>query len=112
MELRERIKNEFDAETLKTILVPEWGEDGQPLEVCSKPLTLAELSQIQKWAGDDEVLLSVYTVIFKALDSDGNRLFKMADKTFLMNGANPAVVGRLANWILGGAGSAKSAAAK
>jgi hypothetical protein len=100
MELRERIKQEFDSRPMERTEVAEWGEEGAPLAVYAKPLTLAELSQIQKYAGSDEVLLSVYTVIFKALDADGQRLFKLADKHLLLNGANPAAVGRLANWIL------------
>jgi hypothetical protein len=51
-------------------------------------------------------------VLFKALDSSGEPLFNLGDKSLLLNGADPAVVGRLANWILSSAGSAATAAAK
>lgn len=112
MELRERIKMEFDQRPMASTMVPEWGEAGVPLEVFARPLTLAELSKIQKYADGDEVLLSVYTVIFKALDNSGELLFTLADKHLLLNGADPAAVGRLANWILSSAGSAATAAAK
>jgi hypothetical protein len=111
MELRERIKMEFDQRPMAATMVPEWGEAGAPLEVFARPLTLAELSKIQKYAAGDEVLLSVYTVIFKALDSSGEPLFNLGDKSLLLNGADPAVVGRLANWILQ-AGTAAQAAEK
>jgi hypothetical protein len=100
VELRERIRAEFDSHAIISTEVPEWGEGDQPLEVFAKPITLAELSKIQKYAGSDEAMLSVYTVLFKALNSDGEPLFKLSDKSLLMNGANAAVVGRLANWIL------------
>jgi hypothetical protein len=112
MDLRERIKQEFDANSVKSTKVREWGENGKPLEVCCKPMTLAELSKIQKYAGEDEAQMCVYTVIFKALDGSGEPLFSLEDKGFLMNGANPAVVARIAKWILKGAGSAKTAAVK
>jgi hypothetical protein len=112
MDLRERIKKDFDSLAARSMEVPEWGEDGQPLVVQTKPMTLEEFSQITKYAGDNEALMCVYTVIFMALDADGNRLFKLADKSFLMKGANPAVVGRLSRWILSDAGSAATAAEK
>jgi hypothetical protein len=112
MELRERIKMDFDGSRMASMKVPEWGEEGQPLEVFARPLTLAELQKIQKYAGDDGVLLNVYTVIFKALDAEARPLFTLDDKKLLLTEAEPAVVARLANWIISSSGSAAAAAEK
>lgn len=109
MDLRERIRDEYASRPMERTEVAEWGEEGVPLEVYATPMTLAELQKIQKYATGDEVLLSVYTVIFKALDAEGQPLFKLADKTLLMTGANPAAVGRLANWIINASSAAQAA---
>lgn len=110
--LRQRILEEYAHRPMERTEVPEWGEEGEPLEVYATPLTLAELDKIQKYAAGNEVLLSVYTVIFKAMDADGQLLFKLSDKHLLLTGANPAAVGRLANWILRAQANAAQAATK
>lgn len=109
MDLRERIKAGFDAEHLRRYELPEWGDEDGPLEVYARPMTLADLQKIQKYGGQDDVLLGVYTVIFKALDADGQPLFKLADKKLLLTGANPAAVSRLANWIIDASSAAQAA---
>ena len=50
-------------------------EDGEEtLTIYSKPLTLAEMSKLQRFAKDDDVALMAYCLIYKALDAEGNQL--------------------------------------
>jgi hypothetical protein len=72
--------------------VPEWGENGTPLRVFYKPLTLAELGELTKNGAppDDEVLYR------RALDAEGKRLFTLEDKTALRNAVSQQVITRIA----------------
>ena len=102
MKLIDRIaRNYATADSHSKIEVPEWGESGSPQEIFYSPLTLAELSKITRFAGSDEILMTVYTLIFKALDAEGQPCFDLADKKILMEKANPAIAARVAKQILG-----------
>jgi hypothetical protein len=101
MKAIERAKQHFDSFDLKEIEVPEWGdEEGNPLLIYAKPLTLAEQSKIVKYAKDDEVSLMAYTLIFKGLDKEGNKLFDLNDKQDLMNNVDRLVLARISAEIM------------
>lgn len=67
------------------IEVDEWGDDKGPLKIYHTPFTLADLKKIRKHAKEDNLETIVYTLIFKAMDEQGNPLFDLDDKFYLMN---------------------------
>lgn len=88
MSLGSRIAARRQQET-RVIDVPEWGEDGAPLQIYVYPLTAGDLNKIQKkhknFLNDMTIDGMVDLIILKAGDADNNRLFTVADKTHLMD---------------------------
>ena len=86
--------------------IAAWSSDEDEFRVYWKPITLAEKQKIQKHARDDQET-TVYTIIFKALDENGNNLFTIADKVQLMTTIPSAEIEEIALKILtaGDAGS-------
>ena len=72
----------FDEQDVRVTLVPEWGQDNEPLKIYSKPLTLSVL-------------------IYKALDGEGAKLFDIGDKNKLLNSVDREVLVRVAQEIMG-----------
>lgn len=74
----------------KKVEVPEWGEDGKPLELYFFPLTVNDAKKLNSYVkgkgGDasreDEY---VYYVIFNARDQHGDLVFDLADAEWLSN---------------------------
>ena len=101
MKLIDKAKAHFDSLKIKEIKVPEWTEDGEEtLTIYSKPLTLAEMSKLQRYAQDSDVELMAYCLIYKALDAEGIKLFDVADKNHLMNRVDKDVLTRVATEIM------------
>ena len=87
----------FSAKARITVEVPEWPvEGGGPLVVHASPLTLAEKQRIDKYRetwGKMEAL--AYTLIIKAEDAEGKKLFSLDDKRSLMTQVDPDVLARV-----------------
>ena len=94
-------KKHFAEQDVKVIEVPEWGEDNEPLKIYSKPLTLAETSKLYKMSKEDDLTMMAYVLIYKALNSDGDKLFDLADKNALLNNVDREVLMRVAQEIMG-----------
>ena len=94
-------KKHFEEQDVKVIEVPEWGEDNQPLKIYSKPLTLAETSKLYKMSKEDDLTMMAYVLIYKALNSDGDKLFDLADKNALLNNVDREVLMRIEQEIMG-----------
>jgi hypothetical protein len=99
-------KIETAASELRTVEVPEWLIDGQPLKIHYSPMTVAENKKINKRHPnfmenllDAEV--QVYIIIMKALDSKGDPLFEIGDKSWF-DKQEPLVVLRLASLFVSG----------
>ncbi len=96
-------KAHFSAKDRLAIEVPEWKADGTegPLVIHASPITLAERQKIdnyrERW-GSMEGL--AYTLILKAEDGDGKKLFTLDDKRTLMTQVDPEVLGRVVFEIL------------
>jgi len=99
MSILDRAKAHFEAQEIKRIEVPEWGEDGNPAIIMSEPFTLADRKSLIKFAQDDEMEFLVRLIIMKALDEDGKKIFDLSDKPTLMNKVDPSVILRIANAI-------------
>jgi hypothetical protein len=84
---------------MKKLHVSEWD-----LDIYYRPLTNlrqeAEIVELTKAGKSVEAL--VVSIINKAMDEDGNPLFQRADRTALMNQADPTVVLTVATQLNGG----------
>jgi hypothetical protein len=89
----------FASQEVKVIEVPEWGEGGVSLQVYHKPFTLAEQKKLYSMSKDDNIEMLAHTLILKALDGDGKKLFTLADKVTLMHKVDPYVLARVAGEI-------------
>lgn len=102
MKAIESAKVHFSGLSIEMVEVPEWGADGEPLKVYYKPMTLAEKNKLYKLATNDDLEIMAYTLIYKALDADGNKLFDLGDKRALMHEVDADVAAELAAKIMSG----------
>ena len=101
MKAIERAKAHFAEQDVKVIEVAEWGEDDKPLKICSKPLTLAETSKLYKMSKEDDLTMMAYVLIYKALNSDGEKLFGLDDKNALLHNVDQEILVNVATQIMG-----------
>ena len=100
MSVIDRVKDHFESQGLKKIEVAEWGEEGKPLIIYSKPFTLAEKRNLFKGARNDDLAVLVDAIVLKAIDEQGNKIFKLDDKKTLLNNADPDIVATVATQML------------
>lgn len=86
-------------EARRAIEVPEWGDDGSPLVLYAGSLTCADVDKLQRkhnnFMNNPTVAAMVELIIMKAEDKDGEKLFTLEDKPFLMR-ESVALVGNIA----------------
>ena len=91
----------FSAQEIRTIEVPEWGDDDGPLIVYVEPFTLREQGRLAKassGSGDATVLADV--LIMKCMDADGNKMFGLDDKRAMQTKVDATVLARVATEIM------------
>jgi len=73
----------------KKVEVPEWGDDGGPVELYFLPLTVNDAKKLNSYvkskgegSREDEY---VYYLIFNARDANGDKVFDLADAEWLSN---------------------------
>lgn len=96
MSLLDRVKAHADPTKVRTVEVPEWGEDGKPLVIHYTMLTLKELGEARSISADP-FRQSAEIICMKACGSDGKPLFRRIDALDLMENAAPEVVMRIAD---------------
>jgi len=102
MKAIDRAKAHFDSLDIKKIKVPEWGDDeGNPLVIYSKPLTLQETSKLFRLSKEDDLTMMAYILIYKALDENGEKIFSLEDKNILLNKVSREVLVRVASEMMG-----------
>lgn len=82
-------------EGLQRIEVPEWGEGNQPAQLYFKPmaaLPIKTYSRLVMLGSEQTVEALVEMLILRALDSEGQPLFKLVDKTEMLRSISPVVV--------------------
>lgn len=92
-----RAREHFANFGVQSMEVPEWClEEGKPLIIYWKPITLAEKQRLQT-VGETEGWLARLAdcLIIKALDADGKKLFTLADKHSLRYSVDPDVIARV-----------------
>ncbi len=72
---------------MESVVVPEWDTT-----IFFKPTTLAQRNTIFRYVNDGSLESLVQTLIIRALDEDGKRLFSNADKKDLMEKVDPDVI--------------------
>lgn len=97
MRVIEQVKQHYQSQQRLVVAVPEWGEPDKPLEIHIFPMTMAEAGLIQRMSGKkgSPVENAVNSLIVKARDTDGNRLFKVEDKDELLNYGDCRVILRI-----------------
>jgi len=85
--------------TVNSKVIDAWSSDTDEFKVYWSPITLAEKQKIQRHAKDDQET-TVYTIIFKAIDENGDKLFTIADKAQLMSIIPSAEIEEIALEIL------------
>lgn len=99
----DRAKAHYASLDRGSIEIEEWGENGKPLVVTWVPLTVAERRRIyrSKTGQDaDGATAVVRTVMLKACDKDGNRLFSEMDERALSTEVDSSILMRIASAIL------------
>jgi len=99
MNVLENMVGHFEDQAIAEVEVPEWGTEEEPLVIYFKPFTLAEQKRLYSMAKDDNMEMLAYTLILKALNKEGEKLFGMGDKMTLMNQVDPYVLARVVNSI-------------
>ena len=75
---------------MKSIEVPEWGTT-----IYFKPLSLTQQDRIYQYIRKGSLESLAETLIVRALDENGNHMFKAANKTEFMHMVDPAVVNKI-----------------
>lgn len=89
------------AQGMRSRKVKAWSTDDDDFMVYWSPLTLEEKQKIQRHAQGDDQLTTVFTVIFKACNKDGDKLFNVGDKTELMKTIDSKGLEEIAIDVLG-----------
>ena len=72
---------------MESVAVSEWDT-----VIFFKPTTLAQRNTIFRYVNDGSLESLVQTLIIRALDEDGKRLFSNADKKDLMEKVDPDII--------------------
>ena len=91
-------KSHFESLGIQSIEVPEWkDDDGKPIIVYWNPITLSEKNKLFRKSDnmlDASILADI--VVMKAIDKEGNKLFKTEDKLVLMHKVDSDVLSKVA----------------
>jgi hypothetical protein len=94
MGILDNAKAHFDKLETRSIEVPEWDA-----VIYSTPFTMGQKKSLWKFAKDDDFEFMVRTLILKALDKEGNKMFDISNKVELMNSVSPDVITRVVGEI-------------
>lgn len=96
----------------RIIEVSEWGDDDKPLLIYSAALTAGDVRAIQRkhknFLNDMSIDGMIDLIIMKAQDVDGNKLFTLEDKVYLM-GEDVTIVSSVATQMFGDVDSVEDA---
>ena len=69
------------------VVVPEWD-----VPIFFKPMNLSQQNRIFKYANEGSLESLVETLLIRALDADGKKLFSNSNKKFFMEKASPSLI--------------------
>jgi len=87
--------SDFSNREIRALEMPEW-----ETTLYAKNLTLNDKAKWLSRADNDTTDYLCYSVIFGVMDSEGEAVFDIADKTRLRNNVDPELVSRMANFVL------------
>ena len=90
MGVLDNAKAHFDKLETKVIEVEEWDT-----VIYATPFTMGEKKKLWKHAKEDDIEFMVRTLLLKALNKDGEKMFDLSDKITLMNHVDPNVIVRV-----------------
>lgn len=98
MSIIDSAKAHFESLGIQSIDVPEWkDENGNPSKIYWNPINLYEKNLLfRKSDNMSDVSILADILVMKALDKDGNKLFKAEDKLALMYKVDSDVLSRVA----------------
>lgn len=81
----------------RCVEVPEWPIDGQPMKIYYKPtMNFKDQGVVLKLHGENKPAEAVcMTLILKAMDADGNKMFRRMDLEEMMRTFDPEIVSRV-----------------
>lgn len=86
----EQAEEHYNNQVRGFLRVDEWDAD-----IYWSPLTLNDLARIGRAAKGDDAQTIIETVVLKAEDKNGDKLFTVEDKAKLKRAADPAILGRI-----------------
>jgi hypothetical protein len=88
---------------LRSLEVPEWSVEGKPAVIHYKPsLNFSQQEKILSLSDQGKKAEAIVeALIQRALDEDGNRLFKAVDRTELMKHTDPEIISRIVGAMAG-----------
>ena len=90
----------FSAQEVRTIEVPEWGDDDGPLLIYVEPFTLREQGRLHKASNGGDATVLADVLIMKCMDAEGNKMFDLGDKRALQTKVDAGVLARVATDIM------------
>ena len=95
MKLIDTAVSHFSSKAIRKLEIPEW-----EVTLYAKNLTLDDKAKWLRRAGDDTTDFMVYSIIFGLQDEKGETVFTIEDKHKLRNSVDPALINKLANFVL------------
>lgn len=83
----------------RMIEVPEWKEDGKPMQLWFPPLTSADMGKISDIDAKDRYHENCYLIVLMAEYEDGRKRFALGDNMVLRERADFIVIQRVVNFI-------------
>jgi len=103
MDFAKRLEEQWAEETaeLREIRVPELDKDGEEYSVFVKPANLMVRDKIYKYSLDNSLLAVAATIVWRALNQDGTRMYRPTDETIrrMATSTNADILGRVAGEI-------------
>ena len=104
MDILTRAQEHFTAileSEMLCVEVPEWGEEGKPLMIYYKPMTLEQQDAIFKHVNAGSLKSLAQVLITRARHEDGSKMFRQAQMFILMKQVDPRVVERITTEMAG-----------
>lgn len=95
MNILDKATAHFDSLGIKKIKIPEWDS-----VIYATPFTLNEKRKLVKFSNGNDAEFMIRTLIMKAQDKDGKKVFELLDKPSLMGHAHSGVIERVVGEIV------------
>lgn len=95
MSIIDKATEHFDKIGTKKIKIPEWDS-----VIYATPFTLSEKRTLLKFSGGNDSEFMARTLILKATDKEGKKVFDLSDKPTLMGHVHSGIIERVVNEII------------